>query len=187
MDKRNADYRNSNLRHADFGKNSDSELIWAVLFSSFCGKTLLKAPLVTASLNCHKPSPPQASLQDCSVRFAENTPKAVRDRSCLLRFAGIAFGGDMESISCREFIGGQRRYSWLLMRRLFHVLCFLLAPCVMQAVEPVLWLDAGKTETLVLGEEQVTEWRDASGKGISLVQPKVDHRPEPRAKLNGRR
>jgi hypothetical protein len=50
----------------------------------------------------------------------------------------------------------------------------------------VLWLDTGNAQTLVLGEEQVREWKDAAGRGVVLVQPKVDHRPEPRDKLNGR-
>ncbi len=55
-----------------------------------------------------------------------------------------------------------------------------------RAVEPILWLDAGNAKTLTFGDEQVRSWKDANGKAVELVQPKVDHRPEPRGKLNGR-
>ena len=55
-----------------------------------------------------------------------------------------------------------------------------------QAVEPVLWLDAGNAKTLTFGDEQIQGWKDANGKALEVVQAKVDHRPEHRAKLNGR-
>jgi cytochrome c553 len=72
------------------------------------------------------------------------------------------------------------------MRPLSYALCLLAAASSLRAAEPVLWLDTGNAQTLVLGEEQVREWKDAAGRGVVLVQPKVDHRPEPRDKLNGR-
>jgi len=67
-----------------------------------------------------------------------------------------------------------------------HALCLLATASSLLAAEPVLWLDAGNSETLVLGEKQVREWKDATGNGVVVTQPKVDYRPEPRDKLNGR-
>lgn len=62
----------------------------------------------------------------------------------------------------------------------------ILGSRVATAADPVLWLDAGNSGTLTFGEEQISAWRDANDKSIVLSQPRVDHRPEPRATLNGR-
>ena len=67
-----------------------------------------------------------------------------------------------------------------------HIFCCIAFAVGATAADPVLWLDAGNADTFTFGEEQIRVWRDASDKSIVLSQPKVDHRPEPRGKLNGR-